>query len=878
MKIKFDYSLDSQGFFNDVARREALEAAGRIWSDLVQDEFENIPVGAEFTITNPVTGNLENIVLDAEIDDLLIFVGGTNSIADLTGNTIKAKQTLDYHCHLNSCCCDHCLDNITDLSQKILGEDETNNNLIVLAKAQVDGGDLQGDIFQRRISRNFRGSGQVVTDFEPWVGTIAFNSSANWDFSLGETDSNRRDFISVALHEIGHVLGIGIAPNFNALVQENQFQGVNAMAVNNGESIPLDDTAGHVSEDFSNNQVLLDPTLNEDRTLPSNIDLALLADLGYEIAGFTKQGSVFNIATNSEEAIFGTRLRDVIDGLAGNEWIQGNSGDDILNGGTGQDTIAGNDGNDLIFGDDDADSLAGILGDDTISGGTGNDLLLGDEGNDLLFGNDDDDELQGGEGNDSLQGGTGNDSLFGDGGQDLLIGNEGNDILQGGLDNDNLQGGLGNDTIFGEAGEDRIYGGLGNDILVGGTEGDRFFFEPGSGEDGINDFAVGEDMIEVSPDYGFTDAEQLVAAITATGTSSNTDQLFSQVTFSTGNVLTVFHDPGTSLSATSFAIGTSETTIPLSISSLTTTASGFVMQFNQSLNMEVLNLYDGADNSLDLPDLSIVNGAGDEVRGSLVWDETDLSLTFVQSGGILSSDRYTLTLSSNAEGFVSDTGQILDGDNDGIAGGDFVTQFVVESNQERVLTIEDFSRGTGESIRVPTTADGLAIAIDNGSEVNQIEFTLNYDADIFDLDDIIVDPSLGGDWTLTRDLTVPGTAIVNLQGTTALGADVDLVQLIADIPDSAVYGTAGLLELEAVSFNQGDISVIADTAVHQVANLGDASGDGNVSDFDAFLLSQVVAGFDNGFDAFDLIDPQIIADLNGDRAISAIDAFLLMEN
>ena len=860
MKIKFDYSLDSQGFFNDVARREALDAAGRIWSNLLQDEFENIPVGAEFTITNPVTGTLENIVLDTEIDDLVIFVGGTSSINNATGHNIEAQENLDSHFHLQGCCCHDCIDHVTDLSQRILGEDETNNNLIILAKAQVDGGDLQGDIFQRRISRNFRGSGTVVTDFEPWVGTIAFNSTANWDFSLGAIDPNKKDFISVALHEIGHILGIGIAPNFDALVQENQFQGVNSLAVNNGQPIPLDATAGHVSEDFSNNQVLLDPTLNEGRTLPGNIDLALLADIGYEIAGFTQQGSTFNIATDLGEVIFGTKLRDIIDGLGGNDSIQGNSGDDILNGGNGQDTIAGNDGNDLIFGDDNADTLVGNDGNDSIYGGTGNDLLLGDRGNDLLFGNDDGDELQGGEGHDSLQGGKGNDTLFGGGGQDFLIGNEGHDHLQGGSGNDSLQGSTGNDTIFGEAGAD------------------RFIFESGSGEDVINDFVVGEDIIEVSPDYGFTSPSQLVAEI-RTGPSDNPETIYSQVTFSPGNVLTVFHDLGTSLSAASFAIGASEPATPLTMTSFVTTASGFVMQFNQSLNTGVLNLYDGADNSVDLPDLTLVDSTGDVVRGSLVWDETDLSLTFVQSGGVLSSDRYTLTLASNAEGFVSETGQILDGDNDGIAGGDFVTQFAVEPNQGRVLTIDDFSRGTGESVRVPNTGNGLAISLDNGSGVNQVEFTLNYDAAIFELDNIIVDPSLGGDWTLTtKDLTVPGRAIVNLQGTTALGADVDLVQLIADIPDSAVYGSSGLLELDSVRLNQGNIGVIADTAVQQVASLGDVSGDGNVSDFDAFLVSRVIVGFDSGFDAFDLIDPNVIADLNGDHAISALDAFLLMDN
>ena len=55
MEIKFDYSLDSQGFFNDIARREALEAAGRIWSDLLPDEFGEADYGS---MLSPSLNNL----------------------------------------------------------------------------------------------------------------------------------------------------------------------------------------------------------------------------------------------------------------------------------------------------------------------------------------------------------------------------------------------------------------------------------------------------------------------------------------------------------------------------------------------------------------------------------------------------------------------------------------------------------------------------------------------------------------------------------------------------------------------------------------------------------------------------------------------------
>ena len=43
-------------------------------------------------------------------------------------------------------------------------------------------------------------------------------------------------------------------------------------------------------------------------------------------------------------------------------------------------------------------------------------------------------------------------------------------------------------------------------------------------------------------------------------------------------------------------------------------------------------------------------------------------------------------------------------------------------------------------------------------------------------------------------------------------------------------------------------------------------------------MSQVVAGFDLGFDAFDLIEPNVITDINGDYAISTINAFLIVDN
>ena len=54
-QIQFDYRFDTNGFFNDSARRATLEAAGQIWSDLIQDEFDNVAARVKFTVTNTRT-------------------------------------------------------------------------------------------------------------------------------------------------------------------------------------------------------------------------------------------------------------------------------------------------------------------------------------------------------------------------------------------------------------------------------------------------------------------------------------------------------------------------------------------------------------------------------------------------------------------------------------------------------------------------------------------------------------------------------------------------------------------------------------------------------------------------------------------------------
>ena len=65
-------------------------------------------------------------------------------------------------------------------------------------------------------------------------------------------------------------------------------------------------------------------------------------------------------------------------------------------------------------------------------------------------------------------------------------GTENNDALYGTDGNDLLEGKAGNDNLFGNGGDDLLIGGVGNDYLIGGNGDDIYHFDPGFGDDALD--------------------------------------------------------------------------------------------------------------------------------------------------------------------------------------------------------------------------------------------------------------------------------------------------------------------------------------------------------------------------------------------------------
>ena len=64
----------------------------------------------------------------------------------------------------------------------------------------------------------------------------------------------------------------------------------------------------------------------------------------------------------------------------------------------------------------------------------------------------------------------------------------------------------------------------------------------------------------------------------------------------------------------------------------------------------------------------------------------------------------------------------------------------------------------------------------------------------------------------------------------------------------------------------------------RIENIGDVDNDGSYTDQDAYLISRVATGLDTEFAAYSGIDPLLVADINSDGVISALDAsFIFIE-
>ncbi|NOX52000.1 MAG: hypothetical protein GXP16_15905 [Gammaproteobacteria bacterium] len=316
----------------------------------------------------------------------------------------------------------------------------------------------------------------------------------------------------------------------------------NELVITYGTSNPVD----HIR--FTTTPVL-------EAAYPILYNLPILGGSGDDILAGTASNEYFS-AFEGNDKIYTNGGDDIVSAGAGNDKIYLNSGSE---------TVMGDDGVDTVYYDNSTAAVTVDLESGMFSGGwaegdvlTGIERVVGSDYNDVISGDTGVNVLWGRDGNDQLDGNGGNDSLFGEEGADTLDGGDGNDILSGGAGADILIGGLGKDRlrydssslgvtvnllfgtasggdaegdvfssiedlwgsnsssssdfltgdgnanrIWGRNGDDTLDGGRGDDNLWGGNGIDTFLFYEGDGNDTIEDFEVGTDIISLNLDEGY---------------------------------------------------------------------------------------------------------------------------------------------------------------------------------------------------------------------------------------------------------------------------------------------------------------------------------------------------------------------------------------
>ena len=196
-----------------------------------------------------------------------------------------------------------------------------------------------------------------------------------------------------------------------------------------------------------------------------------------------------------------------VDGLTNNIAIAYDTKIETAIGGSGNDTVHANDLSDVLMGGAGQDSLIGGAGNDHIYGNMATSVAGTTDGADYIDVGAGMNYANGNAGNDTIVAADGPDRLFGGQGDDHITTGNGADSINGNLGNDVITVGNGKDTVHGGQGDDVIHVGSGNDLILGDLGNDTIF--AGSGHDVITGgdgadlfvFTAGSAAIEEVTDF-----------------------------------------------------------------------------------------------------------------------------------------------------------------------------------------------------------------------------------------------------------------------------------------------------------------------------------------------------------------------------------------
>ena len=278
-----------------------------------------------------------------------------------------------------------------------------------------------------------------------------------------------------------------------------------------------------------------------------------------------------------------------------------------------------------------------------------------------------------------------------------------------------------------------------------------------------------------------------------------------------------------------------------------------------------LNLYDGFG-TYGASDITLAGEVSGAVTGSAVLSDDGMSLVFVSSTPLAND---TLTVLISGEKAFVESRKITRWKQLGTAGDNYTDSFVISDASSTVVSTPSF---VNESVDLGT---GINVACQFNLTPTAPCRTVEYDPAVISVESLEKSASLPAGATMTHSIVTPGTIAVTITSSQAIRAgSATLAVMNASIADDAVCNSK-VVTIKDVVVNGGQAVGTGSSAVHVAAKLGDTSGDGTYSAFDAVLAARVAAFKDTGLAAYPMVDPVVVADVSGNGDIKMYDSGLV---
>ena len=227
--VEINYDYDTNGFFsettkNGVAARATMEAAAAFYGQILTDSLSPIQSNVEtndnyeITFNHPSDFNTVTIpFLQIPADTIRIYVGSRSNLGSELARAGTGTPSKEFP------------------SASISG----NREFVFTAAYR---------------GQDFGTESEPNPEIAPWGGYITFNSNPYgrqnfWNYDYNNAPGFNYDLYSTALHEIGHILGVGTSESFSSLIAEGPvFKGSRTIYFNGGNPIELTGDRDHVNE------------------------------------------------------------------------------------------------------------------------------------------------------------------------------------------------------------------------------------------------------------------------------------------------------------------------------------------------------------------------------------------------------------------------------------------------------------------------------------------------------------------------------------------------------------------------------------------------------------------------------------------------------